>query len=429
MRIAIVGGGASGMVTAYLLDKQGHRVTVFERQSTLGGHIRTLHKNVQPNQTDCPEMLECGVLEFPTVFHNFLALMTELGVELEPIQIGSALFLQDGSHFLSGVAIDKNFAGLQRLLEYLRLDTLYARSAGLWLRTKFADVQDFAYQPLAHYLQQPCIRNTWIKLLVMYSYSMPLETIDDFPAELALPMLRDYISVDWVRIKGGVYSYIEKILEKFQGDVVLNAEIDRISRSSHVVKIWQKTGEVQEFDKVVFATPPDQVMALLADPSPAEIKRFSAWQANHITSIVHRDSSLYQPFGVQNPSEFDFFQTSSSWGYNSYLNQLCGISSPESYFLSYQLEELIAKNSLIHRQEHHTPFYTTESFRYRDEVMATNGENHTYHAGAYLGDGLHEGAVTSALRVAELIRLIPESGLPGLQIKENSYEVNIPTIY
>lgn len=423
MRIAIVGGGASGMVTAYLLDKQGHRVTVFERQSILGGHIRTLHKNVQPNQADCPEMLESGVLEFPTVFHNFMALMTELQVELEPIQIGSALFLQDGSHFLSGVAIDKNFTGIQRLLEYLRLDTLYARSAGLWLRTKFADVQDFAYQPLAHYLQQPCIRNTWIKLLVMYSYSMPLETIDDFPAELALPMLRDYISVNWVRIKGGVYSYIEKILAKFQGEVVLNAEIDRISRSSNVVKIWQKTGEVQEFDKVVFATPPDQVMALLADPSTEEIKRFSAWQANHITSIVHRDSSLYQPFGVQNPSEFDFFQTSSSWGYNSYLNQLCGLSSPENYFLSYQLEELIAKNSLIHRQEHHTPFYTTESFRYRDEVMATNGENHTYHAGAYLGDGLHEGAVTSALRVAELIRLIPESGLPNLQIKENSYEV------
>ena len=47
--------------------------------------------------------------------------------------------------------------------------------------------------------------------------------------------------------------------------------------------------------------------------------------------------------------------------------------------------------------------YATESFRYRDEVVATNGENHTYHAGAYLGDGLHEGAITSALRVAQLI--------------------------
>jgi uncharacterized protein len=47
--------------------------------------------------------------------------------------------------------------------------------------------------------------------------------------------------------------------------------------------------------------------------------------------------------------------------------------------------------------------YTTESLRYRDEVVTTNGENHTYHAGAYLGDGLHEGAIASAFRVAQLI--------------------------
>ena len=37
MRIAVIGGGASGMATAYLLDKQGHHVTVFERQPILGG--------------------------------------------------------------------------------------------------------------------------------------------------------------------------------------------------------------------------------------------------------------------------------------------------------------------------------------------------------------------------------------------------------
>lgn len=405
MRIAIVGGGASGMVTAYLLDKQGHDVTVFERQSTLGGHIRTLNKNVQPNQSDCNEILENGVLEFPTVFHNFIALMEELGVELEPVNMGSAMFFKDGSHFLSGVAIQKNFTGIRRLIEYLRLDTLYARSAGLWLRIKFAHLQDFYNQPLSQYLKRACTRNTWLKLLVMYSYSMPLELIDDFPAELAMPVLRNDVAVNWVRIKGGVYSYIEKILARFQGEVLLNAEIDRISRSSDAVKIVRRTGEIQEFDKVVFATPPDQVMALLADPTDAEIKRFSAWKANYATTLLHTDSSIYNRYGIKQPSEFDFFQAKSRWGYNSCLNQICDISSPPNYFLSFQLEELIARDRLIHIQEHHTPLYTTESFRYRDEVVATNGENNTYHAGAYLGDGLHEGAIASALRVAQLVGL------------------------
>ena len=403
MRIAVIGGGASGMATAYLLDKQGHHVTVFERQPMLGGHIRTLNKNVQPNQSDCNEMLESGVLEFPTVFHNFVALMQELGVELEPIRIGSALFPKDGSHFLSRVTIENNYTGIQRFIEYLRFDILHARSLGLWLKTRFAQMEDFYEQPLSQYLNNQSISNTWLKLLTMYSYSMPFELIDNFPAEMAIPMLRDYLAVKWLRIKGGVYSYIEKILQRFQGEVLLNVEIANIERSPDGVKIERLQGEIQEFDKVVFATPPDQVMALLADPTDAEIKRFSDWKANYVTTTIHTDTSMYDNHHIQHPSEFDFFQTDTQWGYNSYLNQLCGISPPLHYFLSFQIEGLIAKNRIIHTQKHHTPLYTTESFRYRDEVVATNGENNTYYAGAYLGDGLHEGAITSAFRVAQLI--------------------------
>jgi len=271
------------------------------------------------------------------------------------------------------------------------------------METRFAEMEDFYNQPLSKYMTDKNISQVWLKLLTMYSYSIPFDLIDNFPAELAVPMLREYISVDWLRIEGGVYSYIEKILQRFKGEVILNAEIVNIYRSPDTVKITQSHGEIQEFDKVVFATSPDQVMALLADPTDAEIKRFSSWKANYIESQVHQDMAMYERHNIQNPSEFDFFQTDSQWGYNSHLNQLCGVSSSNHYFLSFQLEKLIAKDRIIHIQKHHTPLYTTEAFRYRDEVVATNGENNTYHAGAYLGDGLHEGAIASALQVAQLI--------------------------
>lgn len=403
MKIAVIGGGASGMTTAYLLDKQKHHVTVFESQPILGGHIRTLNKNVQPNQTDCDRMLECGVLEFPTAFYNFVALMHELKVELKPISVGSALFSKDGNRFLSGVTAAKNYTGIQRLIEYLRFDLIQARSVGLWIETKFAEMEDFYDRPLSQYVTNKSIGHVWLKLLTMYSYSMRFELIDNFPAELAMPMLRDYIAVKWLSVEGGVYTYIEKILERFKGEVILNAQIANVSRSSNAVKITRSLGDIQEFDKVVFATPPDQVLSLISDPSDTEIKRFSNWKANYVNTIVHQDDSIYDAHNIQNPSEFDFFQTDTEWGYNSYLNQLCGISSPNHYFLSFQLERYIDKKQIIHIQKHHTPSYTTEAFRYRDEVVACNGENNTYHAGAYLGDGLHEGAIASAFRVAQLI--------------------------
>ena len=402
MRIAIIGGGASGLVTAYLLDQQGHYVTLFERESVLGGHIRTLNKNVQPNHSDCDQILENGVLEFPAAFHNFLALMRTLEVDLEPVDIGSALFLQDGRHFLSGAMIRKNFTGMQRFQEYLRLDTLYARSAGFWVRMRFPKMQDFYDQPLSQHLTRPCTRNCWLKLLTMYSYSMPFELIDDFPAELAIPALRQYIFVKWFRIKGGVYTYIEKILAKFGGEIFLNARVKGITRTSNGVTIELPEGQ-RRFDKIVLATPPDQVMKLLADPTPAESKRFSSWRENRVRTFLHSDTTMYDRYNIAQPSEFDFFQTDQSWGYNAFLNQLCGIRSDQRYSLAFNLANLIDQDKVIHIQEHHTPLYTVKSFHYRDQVVETNGENNTYHVGAYLSDGLHEGAVTSAMRAAELI--------------------------
>lgn len=42
MKIAVIGGGFSGLLTAYLLEKQGFAVTVFEKEPYLGGHCQTL---------------------------------------------------------------------------------------------------------------------------------------------------------------------------------------------------------------------------------------------------------------------------------------------------------------------------------------------------------------------------------------------------
>ncbi len=403
MKIAIIGGGASGMVTAYLLDRNEHHVTVFERQPILGGHIRTLNKNVPFSQSEPGLFLEAGVLEFPRKFQNFLALMEELGIELEPVEIGSALYLKDGNHFLSPEVIRKNFTGWQRIVEYLRLESLYARSLGLWLELRSPKVQELYDQSLSQFMKIPAIGNDWLKLLTMYSYSMPFELMDNFPAALAVPAMLDYVYVDWLRIKGGVYSYIEKILERFKGDILLGVEVTEISRTPNPVTIRLSDGKTQQFDKVVFATPPDQVMELLSDPTPEETKRFSPWKRNQATTVIHTDTSMYAQHGIKHLSEFDFFQTDKGWGYNAYLNQLCGISSPLAYNLAFNLNDWIAQDKILHTQEHHTPLYTVEAFKYRDEVARTNGEHDTYHAGAYLGDGLHEGAITSAIRVAELI--------------------------
>jgi uncharacterized protein len=408
MRIAIIGGGASGMIAAYLLDRQGQKVTVFERQPVLGGHIRTLNKNIQ-HHTNSPELLEAGVLEFPIEFKNFLQLMQDLEVPLEPVELGSGIFFQNGKHFLSPVMIEHNFHGLKKWIELLHIDGLYAQSLGLWLKTHLAQLKNLRGKSLSAYLNDESTPTTWIKLLTMYSYSMPYESIDNFPADLAIPALRRYVFSNWFRIKGGVYSYIEKIIMRFSGEIFLNTEITEVHRSDNAVQIHGNISGShtfsRHFDQVIFAAPPDQVLPMLADARPEEVRRFQAWKPNHITTILHRDCNLYAPHKIQHGSEFDFFQTSDSWGYNAALNQLCGIDHNQICSLAFNLKDQIDPAKIIHIQQHHTPFYDVESFRYRDEIIANNGEHNTYYVGAYLGDGLHEGAVTSAMNVAQMIGL------------------------
>ncbi len=403
MKVAIIGGGASGMTAAYYLNKNGHEVTVFEKQAILGGHIRTLNKNVKVDNIDPDLILEAGVIEFSSEFHTFLSLMEELEVDLEPVDIGSSIFNKEGKRYLSRTVIAKNIRGLLRIIELTKLAFIYLSAAGLWLTTHYKKSSRFHGQSMAHYIKKKRIKNSWLKLLTMYCYSIPFKFVNKIPAELALSALSNYVLADWFRIKGGVYTYIEKILEQFNGEVIVNADITEITRSKNSVSIRYKSDQTEIFDKVILAVPPDQVLKLLSDPSEKEVMYFKAWQENIAQTIVHTDSLIYKKYGISQPSEFDFFQTNDGWGYNACLNQLCGLKPLPRYNLSFNLNSLISKDSIIYQAEHHTPMYTVEAFKYREQILSCNGDNNTYHAGAHLYDGLHEGAIIAGKKVAALI--------------------------
>src|SRR4029453_13217699 len=92
-KVAIVGGGAAGLVCAWLLDEICD-VTVFEKAPILGGHVRTLGGNL-PAVPGAP-VLDGGVLlfekrNFPTVH----ALFDLLGVRLRAVT-GATAVHEDG---------------------------------------------------------------------------------------------------------------------------------------------------------------------------------------------------------------------------------------------------------------------------------------------------------------------------------------------
>lgn len=66
MRIAVVGAGISGLVSAYVLAKAGVNVVVYEKEDYLGGHAKT----VNADGVD----LDLGFMVFNRVSaHKFIA--------------------------------------------------------------------------------------------------------------------------------------------------------------------------------------------------------------------------------------------------------------------------------------------------------------------------------------------------------------------
>jgi predicted NAD/FAD-binding protein len=406
MHIVIIGGGAAGMATAHYLAKR-HRVTVLERQSLLGGNIRTLNRNVDVVSLPSEIYLDSGVIEFHKDHSPaFSSLIDELGLQLEPIEGGStSIYLLNGQCILMPGGIKRQSDSLADSIR------MYARLLGALRHLPAIGLRMFRSHrrrndSVGSFLGTD-IMSRWIRMLLMYGYSIPYSQIDSFPSRNAIPtLLRGFIGTKWVRLNGGVYSYISEIVDQASSNLRIETDqsIKSIVRREHEVAIECSAGSIVA-DKLVFAVPPDQILGLLSKPDDTERRWFSSWQGNYVTTLIHTDVEIYARWNTRAFTEFDLFEKDGGdAGYNAYLNRLCGIpeNSGTDYFLAYNLEDRIDPEKILHRQDHHTPLYTEDAARSVSEIRTGNGRNNTYFAGAFLYNGLHEDAIRSASAVKSL---------------------------
>lgn len=412
MRVAIIGGGASGMICAHLLDR-AHAVTVFEKAPVLGGHIRTLGKNARRGGVPADLVLDNGVIEFePRAFPFFHRLLDELGVETARLPGTTGLFLGDGRFLLSAGAIPSEGGSFAHQLDlYGRLAPLAAHDQAFCeeVACLVADSDALREASMADLFGDD-LHCVWLRMLLMYAYSTPYAETPEIAAAIGGPVLAQMTqTTEWTRIVGGVYTYIERILEGLRGEVHTSAPVASVERRTSGVMLTLADGNQRDFDAVVFAGAPEAVLCVLADPTDDERRRFGAWRAREVDTVIHTDFSIYDGYEVHRFSEFDLFEKAGGHdaGYNAYLNRLNGIEGAPAYGLAYNLEDRIDPAKILQVERHVAPHFCVEALRYREEVIADNGNRGTFFAGAWLGDGLHEGAATSAHTVAELM------GAPG----------------
>ncbi len=405
MRIAVIGGGAAGLVAAYLLDPV-HEVHVFERQPILGGNVRTLGGNVECSKLEDGVVSENGVSWFPgSAYPNMHRLLNDLQVRQLSRELDSSIYMANGHHcHISTLDCLRSCPWNAPLSEFAELGGA-ARDIFRMLRTgRFQVGSELAAISLQTYLEEMHpLTAQWLRGAVAASFSLPFHRVGQFPAELIIPLLRSFFSDRHCTfLPDGIFSYMTQILDRFGGAIHTSVPVLSVRRHEDNVSVIFPDG-TKEFDAVVIATTPECAFRLLADPSPAESRWLACWQDTTSRTVAHFSETFYEQRRIAVRTTGDCFERADNGivGCNSCLNDVYGIRSNRQYSFAVQLEDWIEPESVLDTQDHVTALFEIDATTHRHEIRGISGQNHTYYAGAYLFDGTHEGAVTSAMRVAE----------------------------
>tara|TARA_B110000879_G_C11131373_1_gene496177 strand:- start:25 stop:1275 length:1251 start_codon:yes stop_codon:yes gene_type:complete len=407
MKIAIIGGGSSGMISAHLLCRK-HDVTLYEKAPIFGGNIRTLNGNVATSNVPKDITVEAGV----TAFHypsspTMRSLLQNLQVPyyLSAPKLASSIQLLKRQRYTVPSFFTLNQYGFMNYLKASKINVqlfpdvlkmLWRMSLSSHEKTKTLTMGSFINHTSA-------LSQRWMRCSIMLGLSMPFIDTKQFPCSWLKTIFFKYRLPIWASPKNGMYDYIDKIITLNQNHFKYhcNVAIQTIMRSNSSATIVFNDGTMKVFDKIIFATTPEQVLKLLESPTEHEKKRFHHWRERSFSILSHTDNSLYDSFVKPSPSPFDYFEKNNSdFGYNTYLNDIHKIKGETSYNFSYNLDERINPNLILMRMNHTVPIYNNKSIKYNEEILQTNGDNNTFHVGAYLGHGLHESAAKTAYMVA-----------------------------
>jgi len=411
MRIAIVGAGVSGLVTAHLLAPE-HEVTIFEAAGYAGGHTNT----VRVDTADQTHHLDTGFIVFnDRNYPNFERLLGRLGVASQPstmtfsVSDGHGDFEYNGSSpnglfakrahlvtpwFHRMVADLARFNRAARELVRARDDGDEGPSLGVWL-----DQQRFS-RPFIDRLIVPQASAVW-SADPAQMWTFPARFLAEFFDNHGMLSLRG--RPQWRTVSGGSARYVETLLAGFRGRLRLRTPIQTVVRAADHVLVTPRGGDPEPFDEVVLATHSDQALALLGDASDAEHQLLGAipYQANE--AVLHTDVRML-------PRRRRAW---ASWNYHLadrpddrttvtyHMNRLQSLRAEQEFCVTLNRTGEIDPRRVIRTISYAHPVYTSAGVAAQRRFTEINARNRTHFCGAYWGWGFHEDGVLSAVRVAE----------------------------
>ncbi len=404
MRIAIIGGGISGLVSAYLLHED-HEVTVFEANDYIGGHTHTVDVEREGKRY----AVDTGFIVFnEKTYPNFLNLINVLGVAHQPSHMTFSLRSEPEGREYSAHNLNTIFGQRRNLLD----PSFYAMVRDiLRLRGEFTRLLEEAGddRPLVSYLRSRGYSKRFLDFFIVPMaaaiWSADPGSVEDFPLQtfarffLNHGILEVKNPFEWKVITGGSARYVEKLTATFRDRIRLGAPIKSVTRHPDRVELSPVNGDTEQFDHVVLACHSDTALAMLADPTPAEREVLGAIPYQENLTVLHTDIAVL-PKRRNLWASWNYYIPKGSSGravltYD--MNILQSIRSAEEFLVTLNLPDGIAEQKKIGSYLYHHPQYTMAAPAAQQRHGEISGVKRTHYCGAYWGYGFHEDGVKSAL--------------------------------
>jgi uncharacterized protein len=411
-RIAVIGGGISGMATAHFLAKT-HRIVLFEADPRLGGHARTVLAGRNGDQP-----VDTGFIVFNNVnYPNLLKLFNDLGVPIakSSMSFGASI---DGGRIEYGLAsLDSLFAQRRnlanpRFLGMIRDILRFNKHAG-----SIATTAEMTIRTLLDQLGSGAwFRDHYITPFSGAIWSTPTKGILDFPAQALVRFFRNHALMgysgqhQWYTVKGGSVEYVRRLQGSLvaQGvEIRLGTPVVGLRRTPHGVMVRAAAGEWEQFDDVVLATHSDVSLRLLSDPTPTERQALGAIRYQPNEAILHSDANM-MPKSRKVWSSWSYVESKGGPGdridLTYWMNSLQPIPMDDPLFVTLNTARPI-RDDLIHDTvTFRHPVFDVAALGAQETIRKANGKANTWYCGAWRGNGFHEDGIASALDVATGLR-------------------------
>ena len=298
MRIAIIGGGISGLTAGYRLHRQ-FDVTLFEANNYIGGHTNTI--NVPTDNGNVA--VDTGFIVFnDRTYPNFIALLNELSVPFQETRMTFSVSCDQTGLEYSGTGLNGIFAQRKNILRpwFYRLLMDFVRFKKDAERLLESDqpqesVGDFFQR--GNYSQQ--FVEQYFLPMGAAIWSSSFETFRDFPIQFIAEFYKNHGLLgirdrpQWYVIKNGSNQYVAPLARGWSDRIRLSSSIESVVREGSQVLIKPADCEAQVFDHVIFACHSDQALKILAEGATAtERELLSAFPYQKNQAILHTDASV-----------------------------------------------------------------------------------------------------------------------------------------